>query len=271
MLAAASPAEQTATQPTPSTAMDRLSGIGEQELSKSVQELNELRAQIQKEKVPLAEELTSLEAKVAQLRKDQGNVTRQVDTGNLELTGIKAETKARQDELAYIGNLLDEYARTFETKVNVCEMQYCTAAVELAKQAPANTTLSMAEKFQRQVALVDLSVKRLFDVIGGTRFAAVGVDLKGAVVEGQVAIVGPVAVFRGVNGAAGLVVPQTGSAKPLIRPLEGPIQAGLDSLVAKGEGLLPLDPTRGAALKALVQKTNLIHIFGFFSESVVAK
>ena len=29
----------------------------------------------------------------------------------------------------------------------------------------------------------------------------------------------------------------------------------------KGEGTLPLDPSRGGALKALVQKTSLVHIF----------
>jgi hypothetical protein len=56
-------------------------------------------------------------------------------------------------------------------------------------------------------------------------------------------------------------VPQTGSAKPLIRPLEGAIQIGLANLVQAGEGILPLDPSRGGALKALVQKTNLLHIF----------
>ena len=125
--------------------------------------------------------------------------------------------KARQDELAYIGNLLDEYARTFEAKVNVSELQYCGEAIDTAKQATENATLSMAEKFTRQTAFVNVSLKRLFDAIGGMRFPGVGVDLQGAVVSGQFAIIGPVALFRGTAGgsAAGLVVPQTGSTKPL--------------------------------------------------------
>jgi biopolymer transport protein ExbB len=58
-----------------------------------------------------------------------------------------------------------------------------------------------------------------------------------------------------------LVVPQTGSNNPLIRPLEGAMQAGIASIVSGGDGLMPLDPSRGGALKQLVQKTNLIHIF----------
>ena len=170
--------------------------------------------------------------------------------------------KARQDELAYIGNLLDEYARTFESKVNVSELQYCGEAIDNAKQATENTALSASEKFVRQIAFANVSLKRLFDAIGGMRFPGVGVDLHGTVVSGQFAIIGPVALFRAANGGqAGLVVPQSGSTKPLIRPLEGPMQAGIVSLVESGEGTLPLDPSRGGALKALVQKTNLFHIF----------
>jgi biopolymer transport protein ExbB len=103
---------------------------------------------------------------------------------------------------------------------------------------------------------------RLIDCIGGMRFKGVGVDLNGAVVDGQFAIIGPVALFSSTSGTtAGLVIPQSGSTNPLIRPLEGPMQVGLASLVSSGDGLLPLDPSRGAALKALVQETNLFHIF----------
>jgi len=240
----------------------QLSNSAGQELAKSMKELSSLREQIASEKLPLATELTALEEKLVQLRRDHEKVTRLVDVGNLELPTIKAEMKARQDELAYIGNLLDEYARTFDSKINVSEMQYLGAAIETAKQATENTTLPMSEKFTRQLAFADISVKRLFDAIGGMQFPGVGVDLQGMVTEGQFALLGPVALFQGKNGGAtGLVIPQSGSTKPLIRPLEGAMQAGIASLMSTGEGLLPLDPSRGGALKALVQKTNLIHIF----------
>jgi biopolymer transport protein ExbB len=36
---------------------------------------------------------------------------------------------------------------------------------------------------------------------------------------------------------------------------------GVATLLANGEGMLPLDPSRGGALKALVQKASIIHIF----------
>jgi biopolymer transport protein ExbB len=251
-----------AQQPAANEQMSQLSRSAGQELAKSTLELNQLRDKIATEKLPLAQELTAEEEKLAQLRREYDRVSRLVDAGNLELPGIKAEIKARQDELLYVANLLDEYARTFESKVNVSELQYCGEAIETAKQATENTTLSMTEKYARQIAFANITVKRLFDAIGGMRFPGVGVDLQGTVTAGQFALIGPVALFSATaGGAAGLVIPQSGSTKPLIRPLEGALQSGIAALVETGDGLLPLDPSRGGALKALVQKTNIIHIF----------
>jgi biopolymer transport protein ExbB len=248
--------------PAPGETLGQLSLSAEQELAKSIQELNQLREQIAAEKLPMAQELTTLEEQLTQLRRDYEKVTRLVDAGNLEITTIKAEMKARQDELAYVGNLLDEYARSFESKVNVSELQYCGEAMETAKQAMENTTLSMPQKFVRQTAFVNVSLKRLFDAVEGLRFPGVAVDLQGSVVDGQFAIIGPVALFSGKSGgASGLAIPQSGSTKPLVRPLEGPMQAGVAPLVDLGEGTLPLDPTRGGALKAMVQKTSVVQIF----------
>lgn len=242
--------------------VSQLSRSAAEELAASIAQLNALREQIATEKLPLAQELTASEETLSTLRKNFEKITRLVDAGNLEITTIKSEMKARQDELAYVGNLLDEYARTFESKVNVSELQYCGEAINDAKQATENTTLTMPEKFTRQVAFVDMSIARLFDAIGGMRFAGVGVNSDGIVTDGQFAIIGPVALFRANAGdTAGLVVPQAGSTNPLIRPLEGPMQAGIVTLVANGEGSLPFDASRGGALKALIQKTNLIHIF----------
>ena len=78
--------------------------------------------------------------------------------GNLEIATLKAGNKLRQDELSYVGNLLDEYARTFESRINVCELQSCGEAVLAAKQAGENDTLTQPERFARQLAFVDLSV-----------------------------------------------------------------------------------------------------------------
>ena len=241
--------------------VSRLSKSAEAELAKSITELNALREQIANEKVPLATELGELEQRVSGLRKEHDQLTRTADSGNLETAAIKAEIKAREDELGYVGNLLDEFARTFETKVNISELASIGPGIIKAKEAAADTNMTQDQKFATQLALADVSLQRLDAALGGMRFAGVAVDMQGTVVEGQYALIGPVALFRAADGAAGVVVAQAGSDKPLMRPLEGEAQAGLSAMIHNGEGDLPLDPSLGGALQALVQKTNLIHIF----------
>jgi biopolymer transport protein ExbB len=269
-LAAGSLAESTAAnsdlQTTQGQVLSQLSQSAKQELDKSIVELNTLREQIATEKLPLAQELTAEEDKLIQCRQDYDKIMRLVDSGNLELASMKTEIKSRQDELSYIGNLLDEYARSFESKINICELQWgantCGQTLDAAKKATENNTLSMREKFERQLAFVKVSSDRLYDAIGGMRFPGVGVDMQGTVEDGQFTIIGPVALFQSKTGTtSGLVIPQSGSTKPLIRPLEGQMQTELAALTKNGEGFMPLDPTRGGALKAMVQKTSLVHIF----------
>ncbi len=250
-----------AQQSSPSEIVGDLSRSAERDLNASIVELNTLRDQIAAEKLPIAQELTALEDMVTRLRREQDRVTRLVDSGVLEIATINAEIKANQSELDYVGNLLDEYARTVETKINISELQYLGVPIVAAKQAAENTTLTLTDKFAQQLPLVKISLTRLFDAVGGMKFPGVAVDLLGAVAEGQFAILGPVALFRSKAGLAGLVVPQSGSDKPLVRPLEGQAQVGLAALVETGTGAMPLDPSKGGALKALVQKTNLVHIF----------
>ena len=233
----------------------------EAQLAKSVEELNALRAQIATEKLPIAQQLTGLEENVIQLRAESARVQRLVDAGALEIGTLKQEIKFKQDELTYIGSLLDEYARTFETKIGVGEQQVYGQSIETAKQAVENKTLSPAERFSRQTAFAGLTIKRLFDMVGGSRFAGVGVDTMGTVMNGQFAMIGPVALFRADSGTAGIAVTQPGSTNPLVRQLEGDIAGTIGPLVASGEGTLALDPSRGGALKELVQKTNIVHIF----------
>jgi biopolymer transport protein ExbB len=184
----------------PAETIGRLATSAQQQLSASIAELNALREQIAAEKLPLALELTALEERFSQLRPQFDKITRLVDAGSLEISTIKSEMKVRQDEQAYIATLLDEYARTFESKVNISELQYCGEAIEAAKQAAENTTLSMSEKFSPQLAFADLSIQRLVNAIGGMRFPGVGVDLQGIVVNGQFAIIGPVALFGSDSG-----------------------------------------------------------------------
>ena len=242
-------------------ALTRAGAAAEAELAKSITELNGMRERIAAEKMPLAQELTGLEENVIELRREADRVQRLVDAGALEIGTLQAEMKARQDELSYVASLLDEYARTFETKINVGEVQLFAAPIEASKSAMENKTLLPSERFKTQTGFVDLTVKRLFDVVGGHRFAGTAVDMLGTVLQGQFAMIGPVTLFSADSGDSGIPVPQAGSPNPVVRTLDGGLADAVRPLVASGEGTLPLDASRGGALKALVQKASLVHIF----------
>ena len=111
--------------PEADTAIARVSSSAEQQLARSSQELSELRERIAAEKLPLAQELTTLEERISQLRRDHEQATRRVDAGNLDIGQIQSDIKFRQDELAYVGNLLDQYARAFDSKVAPSRGEEC--------------------------------------------------------------------------------------------------------------------------------------------------
>ncbi len=235
-----------------------------EKLDATVRELTAQREKIGSEKVPMAQELNTLQEQLAARRRDYDKQRRAVDMRTLELNNLRNDTKAHQDEIAYLGNLLDEYARGFEGRIHPSEVQRYSATMETALLAPQNKDLSPTQKLEHQMQLVKASMGRLRGLVGGARFDGTAVDPQGMVDKGKFALIGPVALFAADNGkVAGLALAQPGSNNPVVRPLEASLMPGLATIVTAGSGILPLDPTRGDALKALIAKGSL---WGYFKK-----
>ena len=249
----------------PAPSMETAAGAIMQEIQASSKDLSSLRATIANEKIPLTKRLSQLEDELGEARREYDKTRRAVDARNLELNTLKTEGKLRQDEAGYVTSLLDEYARSFEGRVHASEIDRYKTTVESALLAPQNKDLDPTQKFDRQLALVETSAKRLGNLIGGARFEGSAIDQQGTVAEGRFALVGPVALFASADGqTAGLALPRSGSSKPAVHAFEekGATEK-LASLVSSGTGDLPLDPTMGGALKALIAKGNL---WGYFKK-----
>lgn len=243
-------------------AFDRVSTAAKQDLERALKKLTDVRELIAGEQVPLANQLSDLETQLTESRRVFDQNTRMLDTRNLDMANLRAEMKLRQDENGYLSNLLDEYARGFVTRINVSENERYDALMQDAVLAAQSTDLPMAERFQRQVALVRGSIKRLDELVGGVRFAGNAVGPDGVIHEGMFALAGPVAMFSSKDEKlSGLALPQTGSIKPMIRALEKPFDKSITKLIARGGGIFPLDPTKGGALRDLVNKTSLWTMF----------
>lgn len=249
----------------PAPSLGPAAGAIMQEIQSSSKELSSLRATIANEKIPLTKRLSQLEDELGEARREYDKTRRAVDARNLELNTLKTESKLRQDEAGYVTSLLDEYARSFEGRVHASEIDRYKTTVESALLAPQNKDLDPTQKFDRQLALVEASAKRLGNLIGGARFEGSAIDQQGTVAEGRFALVGPVVLFASADGqTAGLALPRSGSSKPAVHAFEekGATEK-LASLVSSGTGDLPLDPTMGGALKALIAKGNL---WGYFKK-----
>lgn len=242
--------------------LDRAKERSQEQLDQATRELSDLRQKIAAEKVPLARKLSDLEGRLTQLRRRQDEALKNLDAGSLDASQIKTELKLRQDEAGYITNLLDEYAKGLESRLNVGETERYSPLINRAKESLTDPDLTRDQKFQQQIEVVKLSIARLEDAVGGTRFPGSAIDPKGVLTEGQFALIGPVALFASKDGKeAGVAMPQSGSPVPAMRPLEASVGTAISSLISSGAGNMPLDPTRGGALKELVQKWSLIQIF----------
>lgn len=232
-------------------------------LEQAVAELDALRRQVADEQVPLSRRLTALEAELVAARAEAQQVTRLLDSRSLDLTNLGGEIKSREEETAYLSNLLGEYQRNFASRLHIAEVQRHESELEQARLAAENTALPPEQVFAAQARVLELSLGRLEEALGGTRFEGTAVDPSGRVLDGTFAMLGPAALFRSRDGSqVGAAEQRLGSLEPAIIPFGSPDDArAAGELVASGRGTFPLDPSLGNAQKIeATQETLWEHI-----------
>jgi len=236
-----------------------LEASAQKRLEDSLAELAALRESIAAEKLPLGRQLSELEDKLLEVRGEYQEATRLLDNRTLDLSNLRNEIKARREEKTFVSNQLSEYARHFEERLHITELQRYGAALEAAKLAPENTNLSEIEVFQAQAELVSASLDRLFEALGGTRFDGSAVDASGLVKRGSFALIGPAALFRSDDGqTVGTAEQRLGSLEPTVLTFDSATMAKeAEEVVTTGKGDFPLDPTLGNAHKIESTKQTL--------------
>lgn len=231
----------------------------QQQLEESLAELSRLREQIAGDKIPLSRKLRSLEDELVNVRRDYQQTSRLLDSRTLDLSNLNAEIKSRQDEKSYVSNLLGEYIRNFESRLHIIELQRYKAILESAKLAPENSNLSDLEVYYAQSALVAVSLERLHDALGGTRFPGTAVDASGLVKPGTFVLIGPAALFRSDDGkSVGTAEQRLGSLEPASIGFNDPrAEKEAADTVVQSRGFFPFDPTLGDAHKIAATRESL--------------
>ena len=260
----------------------------EEQLQSAEQRLAALRSQIEADTLPLVRKLNDIETKLTDAKTKFEDVDRTLASKQLENTNLQSEVKRKVEENAYLGSLMDEFTRGMETKLFPAEAPRYKPIIDSAKAAATNPDLGQSDKFKQQLAVVRAALTRVEDLVGGAKFPGRAVDARGNLVEGSFAMIGPAAYFASSFGdVEGVALAQTSSPNPIVRKIPTAIEMaephekvgmwissfsaegkeagnrpGIKAVVADiGSGWLPIDASKGAALRDLVHKFNIIETF----------
>ena len=115
------------------------------DLKSALTELSETRGTIAAEKIPLIREVSALEDDVRQKSDELNRLRRLRDNSDLGLNRLREQVKAIDAQNEYAAGLLDEFVRSFETRIDYSEVQLYSEAAEEARLAidDPNLTLSL--------------------------------------------------------------------------------------------------------------------------------
>lgn len=220
------------------------------DLEKALQELAVVRNEIKDQRIPLSREINRLEDEVIGKRREAERILRLKDSRTIDLTALRNEVKAREDEVQYLTSLLTEYITAFNSRIHISEQQIYGESIREAQGAVEDVNLSRSDKFQQQLALVTSALDRIESLIGGKIFAGNALVGQGVQRDGKFAQIGPVTVFSSDDGQhAGLAEMQATGLEPVVIDIGRELGAAIKALTASGKGELPFDPSGGDAIK----------------------
>ena len=246
-------------QESPSVNMDQVLVQAQLDLESALEALAKQRNEIVQEKIPLSRELNLAESETLDSRKELQRAQRAQDNQLVELNALKNEVKQRQEQLGYLGSLLNEYARNFETRIHISESQLYDSALNTSKGAFDNAELDPLEKLSAQLELVNASIGRVENAFGGHSFKGQAVTPAGQLEKGSFVVAGPSVYFSSeTSDAAGLVDLVLGSPEPTVIDLGAEWKAEIAAFAKSGSGNAPFDPTLGNALKIASTEESFI-------------
>lgn len=228
------------------------------DLQKALAELSELRQDIEKERIPLAQRLAELERNLTDRRAELARAQRFQENQLVELNALKSDAKKTADEVKYIDSLLSEYTKAFRSRLHFIEEPRYSAILEAMEKAESSSDNSASDRFSERAALLTTSLERIESALGGEQFDGRAMDKAGRVRPGEVALVGPVAMFASASGKlSGVLQQELNKTDPSVVPVDSDLESSFRTLVTSGSGQMALDATLGNAFKLTALKESL--------------
>jgi biopolymer transport protein ExbB len=218
------------------------------DLKAALAELTDVREAIAAEKIPLMHAVSTLEDLVRQKSSELERLRRLRDNSDLSLNRLRQQVEAMQSQTEYAGSLLDEFVRSFETRIDYSESQLYASAAEDARLALDDSDISTTERFQKQIEVVAVALNRLEQLVGGYTFEGRALTPSGVIENGTFAAYGPTVYFASrESGLTGVTYNKLNAAEAAIAlPNNFP---AIRQFIESGEGSIPVDPTLGKALQ----------------------
>jgi biopolymer transport protein ExbB len=220
------------------------------DLDLALENLNAVREAIATEKIPLIREVSTLEDEVRQKDDELKRLRRLRDNSDLGLNRLREQVEANKAQNEYAAGLLDEFVRSFETRIHYSERQLYEAAAEEAKLALEDSDMSQAERFNKQIEVIDVALDRLAQLVGGYTFEGKALAPSGDIETGTFAAYGPSVYFAsGSSELAGVAITKLNAAEAAIANPGNGFTDSIRAFATQGEGTIPADATLGKALK----------------------
>ncbi len=226
-----------------------------------LQNLSDLRAKIERERIPLAKELNALESDALAKRQEADRNKRVRENREVNLGTMEQSIKSLKDSNSYMTSQLGDYIRRFETNIHIGEQQIYREKINEAAIASENTALEETQRFVVQLQAIDAAFERLENIVGGHIFEGNAVTPAGNYEKGKFIIVGPVSFFSSNTSGTGLAQREINAANAVVKDIGEKHAASIDALASSRTGFIPVDTTLGDALKlAATQETIVEHI-----------
>jgi len=228
---------------------DAASTQAKADLETALSELSTVRDAIAAEKIPLISEVSTLEDQVRQKSDELNRLRRLRDNSDLGLNRLREQVEALQAQNEYAGSLLDEFVRSFETRIDYSETQLYAEIAEEARLALDDSDMSTSERFEKQIDVIGVASDRLEQLVGGYTFKGRALAPTGEIETGTFAAFGPTVYFASKQSElTGVTFNQLNAAEAAIAELDG-FSISIRQFIESGDGQIPADATLGKALK----------------------
>ena len=228
----------------------------EADLRDALDRLSALREEIKEAKIPLSRELNELQDQLREKRREVVRVERRRDSQMMDLSTLRDNVRMRNEELDYVSNLMAEYARVIESRMDQSEQQFHADFLQRMRDAAEEPDLSRIDRMSRMEDVTARGIDRLSELIGGYTFPGRAVAPTGMVEPGTFLRIGPSFYFSTQDNGAGLALGM-GALDPNYFPLGEPYDSRIRETVSAKRGQLPIDPTLGDAFAIAQTKETL--------------